>query len=190
MKNLIGIELLVTMTAGMLFSVEPKTTDIETVEEIAIEEVKEPVRYLTRDDLSLLYSYRPEKRESDVYDFTQSEAMLLMKIARAEAGSEMLPQMWVMRTIINRMESDNADFGDLCTIGQVVTQTRQFQVVTKKTFEKVELNENSHLALAEIEKGWDGTSGALYFKASSDKTTWHDKNLTFICEIAGQRYYK
>jgi hypothetical protein len=187
-KKLVSI-VLTSFLLGFVFLniLEKQNTPID--EEI-VQEVEGSVRNLTQDDLSLLYSFKPDKRTKDTIDITQSEAMMAMKIARAEGGDSLDGQLWVLRVIINRMLSNDSDFKTVNTIGEVAYQKGQFDVVKTGKFESAQLNENSHLALAMVEGGWDDTDGALWFEADSGESTWHSRNLTLVAIVEGQRYYK
>lgn len=143
----------------------------------------------TTEDLSKLYSYKQDIIQIDesIVELTYDEAQLLMKLARAEGGDTLMGQLWVMRIVINRLEAET--FGN--SIYDVIYQEGQFEVVSNGTIDTVELNSNSHIALAMLEGGWDETDGALYFEAiSNSNESWHAKNLDFITTIKGQRYYR
>lgn len=159
------------------------------IEETIVPDAVEEVSYLTDENLSELYSYKPEINETSegIVEIDYEDAQLLMHIARAEAGTSLDGQLWTMRTLINRIESD--EFPD--EIWDVVSQKGQFEVYANGRYKTVELNENSHLALAMIEGGWDETDGAIWFEASTNSpNSWHATHLTFIKEVEGQRYYK
>lgn len=157
------------------------TSKVTTVQNI--------VHYLTHEDLSTLYSCKPKKREKDskILEFTYDEAQLLMHIARAEGGDTLEGQLWSMRTIVNRLYDDS--FPD--NIHDIVYDDGQFEVVTNGKYKDIELNANSHIALAMIEQGWNETKDVTYFEASSNtENSWHAKNLTLVAEVEGQRYYR
>lgn len=162
---------------------------IDEEEEVEPQQAVETVTYLTDYDLSKLYTLSDdERREGDIVEMTYPEAQLLLKVARQEGGTTLMGQLWVMRTIINRVEYQDG-FGD--TIGDVLFGDGQFEVIIKGTYENADVNENTHLALAVLESGWDETEGALYFESNSNsKDSWHSKNLTFIKEVEGNRYYR
>lgn len=158
------------------------------IEVVKTEEV-EPFRYLTKNDFSKLYSFKPEVRIKDdsIVEVTQDEATLLMEVARAEGGTTYLGQLWIMCLIINRVNSPN--FPD--TITEVIFEDEQFEVVSKKTYLDADVNANTHLALAKLEMGWNDTHGALYVESNTNSDeSWHKQNLTFIREVEGNLYYK
>ena len=140
----------------------------------------------TEIDYSLLYSYKEDVRNDTCLELSVEDATLLMQIARSEGGETLEGQLWVMGVILNRL--NNEQFPN--TIKEIVSQTGQFEVYTSGGYLKADVNINSHLALAEIEKGNNPTQGALYFEANTNSdNSWH-KSRTFIKEVTGNRYYK
>lgn len=189
MKRVLAIILTGIMTVSVMLVGTPQKTEVAKEKPLIVDTLK--IEYLTDYELSLLYTCRKDKRIRDKVNLTQDEADLLMKVARAEAGDSQLAQMWVMRTLLNRIESDNPDFQGIETIGQVIFQKGQFQVVSTGAYKNADVNLNTHLALAMIEGGWDETDGSLWFESSSNtENSWHKRTLTFIREVEGQRYYK
>lgn len=165
------------------------TIEYETSEETA-QDYNSEVRPLSRIDYEKLYSLRKDERKQnpDVIELTSEEAMIIMQIARCEAGDNLLGEMWTMRTILNRIESDEFE-GD--TLIEVLTVPDQFTVYTSGNYKNAEVNATTHLALAEIEKGWDETKGAVYWESSTNTdNSWHRRNLELIAEVNGQRYYR
>lgn len=142
----------------------------------------------TEIDYSLLYSYKEDVRNDTCLELSVEDATLLMQIARSEGGETLEGQLWVMGTILNRLNSDK--FPD--SIYEIVSQTNpmQFEVYWTGKYKTADVNVNSHLALAELEKGNNPTMGAIYFEANTNSdNSWH-KTKTFIKEVAGNRYYK
>ena len=162
-------------------------TDFE-VAEIEVTEEKEIV-YLSADDFAELYKLRPEAREenSSIVELSYNDALLLMKVTAAEAGDDLEGEKWTMRVILNRLEDGN--FGS--SISEIVSAPGQFEVYSSGRYKTTDIYVSTHLALAEIEEGWDESQGALYFEASSNSDhSWHKENRIFIAEISGQRYYR
>ena len=174
----------------LLTSLIPYTYPIQDTNQVVKNENKDYNIYiLTDEDLSKLYSYKQEEQRDnkEIVELTYEEAQLLMYVGRAEAGDTLEGQKWVMRTIINRVQNER--FPD--SVYDVVYQKGQFEVVSSGSYKKVEINENTHLALAAIESGWNETEGSLYWEATSNSDhSWHKKNLQYITTIEGNRYYK
>ena len=140
----------------------------------------------TEIDYSLLYSYKEDVKNDTCLELSVEDATLLMQIARSEGGETLEGQLWVMGVILNRL--NNEQFPN--TIEEIVSQKRQFEVYSSGAYKKADVNINSHLALAELEKGNNPTMGAIYFEANTNSdNSWH-KTKTFIKEVAGNRYYK
>lgn len=158
-------------------------------EEIEIIETQE-LRTLTKEDYEKLYSCKQDIRKTDekIVEFSQFEAWLMMLIARSEGGKTLQGQLWVMGVLLNRINSK--DFPN--TLYEVVSQDNpiQFEVYKTGKYKEAELNSNSHLALAMIEKGINPTNGAIWFEATSNSDhSWH-KQKEFVAEVEGQLYYK
>lgn len=165
---------------------EEITTEDECIEEEEIE--TEPIHYLTDDELSLLYSLNEQPQNDKCLELTVEDATLLMQIARAEGGESEEGQLWVMAAIMNRVASD--EFPD--SIYEVVSQENptQFEVFMNGSYKKVELNSNSHMALAELEMGYNPTMGAVWFESNSNSDhSWH-KSKIFIKEVEGNLFYR
>ena len=124
-------------------------------------------------------------------DWDSSEAYLLAKIAMAEAEGESTEgKALVMLVVLNRVLDDN--FPD--TICEVIFQHNgddyQFSPVESGRFYENEPNDDCWKALDLIYNGWDESQGALYFESSKAKDTWHSRNLDFLFEEGGHKFYK
>ena len=185
MRKAIGLMMCLLLVAGCL-SVS-NTDEGEVEEEVQIVETKK-IEYLTDEDFSKLYTCRADVRKTDdsIVELSQEDAYLLMQVARKEGGTSLNGQMWVARTILNRLDDNWAD-----SLWGVLTMDNQFEVVTNGSYVNADLNPESHLALAMVEGGWNETDGALYWESNTNSDeSWHKKNLTFIKEVDGNLYYK
>ena len=119
-------------------------------------------------------------------DFGSNDALMLHKIAIAEAGGENVESMaLVMLVVLNRTYSDkfpNSIYG-------VIHQNKQFSPVANGSYAKAQPNEKSEKAMELVLSGWDESQGALYFE-SCNGSSWHSRNLTYLFEKGGHRYYK
>lgn len=186
MKRFIGIVLSLLLLIGCLLA----TTE-EGKEEEETPQAEDTLTYFTDNDFSRLYTIADEVRKENnrIVEMTQSEAQLLLKVARQEGGDSLVGQLWVMRTIINRTLCEDRDFGS--TIGEVLFSEGQFEVISSGSYINADVNINSHLALALVEGGWDETDGALYWESCCNSpNSWHKQNLDFIKEVAGNLFYK
>lgn len=146
------------------------------------------VYILTHEQLSELYTCKPEQRKTNnnIVEFTYDEAQLLLKIAYSEGGEGVLGQAMCIRTIVNRIADPS--FPD--NIYDIVMQPGQFEVVTTGRYLLATPNANTHIALAMVEGGWDETEGATYWEASTNTNhSWHKRNLIYIKEVEGNIFY-
>ena len=119
-------------------------------------------------------------------DFDSNDALMLHKIAVAEAGGESVEGMaLVMLVVLNRVYDD--EFPD--TIYGVLHQKNQFTPMVDGSYAKAQPNEKSHKAMELVISGWNESKGALYFE-SCRGSSWQSRNLTYLFEEGGHRYYK
>ena len=121
-------------------------------------------------------------------DFDGEEAEMLMKIAMAEAEGESTEgKALVMMVVLNRVWSDG--FPD--TIEEVIFQKNQFSPVREGgRYYTTEPNEDCAKALEMVLDGWDESQGALYFEAKGNDDSWHSKNLEFLFQYGGHKFYR
>ena len=180
MKRVLAILLTAIMTVFCIVVGLPK----EQEELPQVIETKE-VHILTDEELSRLYSYRPEVRNDTTINLTQQEAVLLMQIAKSESDGSIRGQLWVMCSIINRLEHGCGE-----SIWEIVNQDNQYEVVQSGKYLKADIDFNSHYALALLEKGYNPTD-AMYFEAKSNSDdSWHKKSLEYVGEAGGNIFYK
>lgn len=128
------------------------------------------------------------KTEDNDLDLSESDAYLLAKLAMAEAeGEDTIGKALVIRTVLNRVESDNAYFPD--TVSEVIFQNGAFTPVHNGRFEKVEPNEDCYAALELVKEGWDESQGALYFERTTKAETWHSRNLEKLFVHGNHTFY-
>ncbi len=186
MKKVISIIATVLFLVAIYVPNIPKTQKLEIPVATKTQELP---NILTDAELSKLYTCKQDvrKQNPDEIEVDSIYVPLLLGIARAESGPTLEGQLWAIRTIFNRIE--NGNFGN--NVYEVISYPGQFEVFTKGTYLKAEVNANTHIALAMVEGGWDETEGALYWRSDKDsEDSWHENNLTFIKEVEGNRYYK
>lgn len=170
----------------MLFDITRVGIEASKEKEIEIIETQE-LRTLTKEDYEKLYTLKDDVRKTDdrIVELSQSDAWLLMQVARSEGGKTLQGQLWVMRSIYNRYVQG---FG---SIWEILNADNQYAVVTSGVYKNAEINENTHLALALLESGYDPTDGAIFFESTSNSNhSWHKQNLTFVEEVEGNLFYK
>lgn len=131
-------------------------------------------------------NYYPEFTYSK--DWSVEDSYLLAKIAMAEAeGCNTRTKTLIILCVLNRVWSD--EFPD--TIHDVIFQTNQFSPIDNGRWDRVEPNEDCWEAVKVVmEAKYDYSGGATYFESCSDEDNWHSRNLEFLYESDGIRFYK
>lgn len=136
-------------------------------------------------------NYYPEFTYSK--DWSAQESYLLARIVMAEAeGCNMQTKTLVAMVVLNRVQSDQ--FPD--TIRDVIFQqcadgTYQFSPIGNGRWDIAEPNEDCYEAIEIVKQSvYDYSGGALYFENCTDEDNWHSRNLEFLYESQGIRFYK
>ena len=121
-------------------------------------------------------------------DWSSEESYLLAKIAMAEAeGCNIQTKALIIMCVLNRVWSD--EFPD--TIEEVIFQENQFSPIDNGRWDRVEPNEDCYEAVKIVmEAKYDYSGGATYFENCADEDNWHSRNLEFLYESEGIRFYK
>lgn len=130
--------------------------------------------------------YYPEFTYSK--DWSAKESYLLARIAMAEAeGCNTQTKTLIIMCVLNRVWSD--EFPD--TIEEVIFQENQFSPIDNGRWDRVEPNEDCYEAIKVVmEAKYDYSGGATYFENCADEDNWHSRNLEFLYESEGIRFYK
>lgn len=130
--------------------------------------------------------YYPEFTYSK--DWSAKESYLLARIAMAEAeGCNIQTKTLIIMCVLNRVWSD--EFPD--TIEEVIFQENQFSPIDNGRWDRVEPNEDCYEAVKVVmEAKYDYSGGAIYFENCADEDNWHSRNLEFLYESEGIRFYK
>ena len=130
--------------------------------------------------------YYPEFTYSK--DWSTEESYLLARLAMAEAeGCNIQTKTLIIMCVLNRVQSD--EFPD--TIKEVIFQENQFSPIDNGRWDRVEPNEDCYEAVKVVmEAKYDYSGGATYFENCVDEDNWHSKNLEFLYESEGIRFYK
>ena len=130
--------------------------------------------------------YYPEFTYSK--DWSAKESYLLARIAMAEAeGCNTQTKTLIIMCVLNRVWSD--EFPD--TIEEVIFQENQFSPIDNGRWDRVEPNEDCYEAVKVVmEAKYDYSDGATYFENCADEDNWHSRNLEFLYESEGIRFYK
>lgn len=121
-------------------------------------------------------------------DWSAQESHLLAKIAMAEAEEcNTQTKTLIIMSVLNRVWSD--EFPD--TIKDVIFQENQFSPIDNGRWDRVEPNEDCYEAVRIVmEAKYDYSGGATYFESCDDEDNWHSRNLEFLYESEGIRFYK
>lgn len=126
-------------------------------------------------------------------DWSTDDDYLLARIVMAEAeGCNMQTKTLVAMVVLNRVWSDQ--FPD--TIHDVIFEqcangTYQFSPIGNGRWESVEPNEDCYEAIEIVKQSaYDYSGGALYFENCTDEDNWHSRNLEYLYESEGIRFYK
>ena len=149
--------------------------------------------------VSNLVTFEPqteeESSEVDYYpeftyskDWSAKESYLLARIAMAEAeGCNTQTKTLIIMCVLNRVCSD--EFPN--TIEGVIFQENQFSPIDNGRWDRVEPNEDCYEAVKVVmEAKYDYSGGATYFENCADEDNWHSRNLEFLYESEGIRFYK
>ena len=130
--------------------------------------------------------YYPEFTYSK--DWSAEESYLLARIAMAEAeGCNTQTKTLIIMCVLNRVWSD--EFPD--TIEEVIFQENQFSPIDNGRWDRVEPNEDCYEAVKIVmEAKYDYSGGATYFEDCVNEDNWHSRNLEFLYESQGIRFYK
>ena len=130
--------------------------------------------------------YYPEFTYSK--DWSAKESYLLARIAMAEAeGCNTQTKTLIIMCVLNRVWSD--EFPD--TIEEVIFQENQFSPIDNGRWDRVEPNEDCYEAVKIVKEAkYDYSGGATYFESCDDEDNWHSRNLEFLYESEGIRFYK
>lgn len=125
-------------------------------------------------------------------DWSGEDSYLLAKIAMAEAeGCSLECKIYVIMCVLNRVY-------DPCfpnTIEEVIFQENdgvyQFTPIGNGRWDRVEPNDECYEAVnAVMLMEYDISEGATYFESCANEDNWHSRNLEFLYETDGVRFYK
>lgn len=159
---------------------ETKTTRLQHVPTIQVDTQEDEVK------AKVVVPMCPKFTHSKDWDYEDS--YLLAKIAMTEAeGCNIHTKTLVIMTVLNRVWSD--EFPD--TIEEVIFQENQFSPIDNGRWDRVEPNEDCYEAVKIVmEAKYDYSGGATYFENCADEDNWHSRNLEYLYESEGIRFYK
>lgn len=193
--------IIVTLLAALIFTASAIATITEEAERQATTQPPEIVQVPPTAMLALAQATpeitpqpTPEPTPEPTYvsaihsrDWDGEDSRILLKIAMAEAEGESVEgKALVMLVVLNRVWSEA--FPD--SIEAVVFQENQFSPVAEGgRYWTTEPDAGCYEALELVMDGWDESQGALYFE-STGKDGWHSRNLEYLFEYGGHKFYK
>lgn len=133
-------------------------------------------------------------RDLWVYDISDKDYEVLLRIVEAEAGGEdETGKLLVANVVLNRVKSDS--FPD--TVEEVVFQKEgncyQFSPISNGRYDSVCISDETYAAVERALMGEDLSGGALYFVsekyADPDKLEWFHTKLTLLYSHGGHSFY-
>lgn len=193
-KNLVWhVIIIIIMMIAALCSMSRPVVSEEVNESYEVKTIKPHVSALItckpntqKEETEIEVNYYPEFTYSK--DWSVEDSYLLAKIAMAEAeGCNTRTKTLIIMCILNRVWSD--EFPD--TIKDVIFQENQFSPINNGRWNRVEPNEDCWEAVKIVmEAKYDYSGGATYFESCDDEDNWHSRNLKFLYESEGIRFYK
>ena len=201
-KNMIWHIIIITIIMIIALYNMPRIVIAEAEKEDTSKSVSESYsNKTTKSYVSKLVTFEPQTEEEsseaevDYYpeftyskDWSAKESYLLARIAMAEAeGCNTQTKTLIIMCVLNRVWSD--EFPD--TIEEVIFQENQFSPIDNGRWDRVEPNEDCYEAVKVVmEAKYDYSGGATYFENCADEDNWHSRNLEFLYESEGIRFYK
>ena len=202
-KNLIWHIIIITIIIIIALCNMPKTPKAIVEKEDTSKSISESYSNKTTEPYMsnlVVFEHQTEKEkssevETDHYlkltyskDWSAKESYLLARSAMAEAeGCNTQTKVLIIMCVLNRVWSD--EFPD--TIEEVIFQENQFSPIDNGRWDRVEPNEDCYEAVKIVmEAKYDYSGGATYFESCADEDNWHSRNLEFLYESEGIRFYK
>lgn len=125
------------------------------------------------------------------FDWDGEDEEMLAKLAMAEAEGESVEgKALVILVALNRVWSDQFPDSIEAVIFQHYGNVWQFSPVAEGgRYWTTTPDAGCYEALELVMGGWDESQGALYFE-STGRDGWHSRNLEFLFEFGGHRFYR
>ena len=172
------------------------TSDVYVVPEVS-EPITEPIVSETKQPEPEVVEIVGEIKHDNTYgqNWSEKDKEQLAKIAMAEAeGCDLKTKVLVILVILNRVQSQN--FPD--SISEVIFEKSgnvyQFSpCIPGGRYYTTSPNSDCYEAVeivANMDKESDYSQGALYFECCENPDNWHSKNLEYLYQRGGMRFYK
>lgn len=157
---------------------EAKESKVENAESIEVEE----------------YPFELSEYPTFTYskDWDAEDSYLLAKIAMAEAeGCSIKCKERVILVVLNRVWDDRFPDTIYDVIHENYNGVYQFTPISNGRWNRVEPNEDCYEAVKVVmEAKYDYSGGATYFESCDNEDNWHSRNLEYLYESEGIRFYK
>lgn len=130
--------------------------------------------------------------EPETEKWSVDEVYMLAKIAMAEAeGCDMCTKVLVIESVLNRVDAKEFPDSIEAVLFEKHNGVYQYSTVAPGgRWYTTEPNDDCYQAV-EMAKDDDYSSGgALYFESCSNTDNWHSRNLEYLYESDGLRFYK
>lgn len=176
--------------------------DMQTIQTMGEATIEEYPEYEVETKFSLPTSNEvviDEQKPESIYpvftyskDWDSDDDYLLAKMAMAEAeGCSTETKVRIIQTILNRVHDDYFPDTIHDVLYQKIGKVWQFSPIGNGRWNRVEPSEDCWLALQIVKEAqYDESLGALYFESCADQDNWHSRNLEFLYELDGMRFYK
>lgn len=174
--------------------VVPKVSEPTMVPEPIVSETKQSEPEISEPEIVEIVG---EIKQNVTYgqNWSEKDKEQLAKIAMAEAeGCDLKTKVLVILVILNRVQSQN--FPD--SISEVIFEKSgnvyQFSpCIPGGRYYTTSPNSDCYEAVeivANMDKESDYSQGALYFECCKNPDNWHSKNLEYLYQSGGMRFYK
>ena len=172
------------------------TSDVYVVPEVS-EPITEPIVSETKQPEPEVVEIVGEIKQNVTYgqNWSEKDKEQLAKIAMAEAeGCDLKTKVLVILVILNRVQSQNfpdsisevifEKSGNVYQFSPCMPNGRYYTTTPNSDcYEAVEM-------VANMDKESDYSQGALYFECCENPDNWHSKNLEYLYQRGGMRFYK
>ena len=172
------------------------TSDVYVVPEVS-EPITEPIISETKQPEPKIVEIVGEIKHDNTYgqNWSEKDKEQLAKIAMAEAeGCDLKTKTLVILVILNRVQSQNfpdsisevifEKSGNVYQFSPCMPNGRYYTTTPNSDcYEAVEM-------VANMDKESDYSQGALYFECCENPDNWHSKNLEYLYQRGGMRFYK
>ena len=130
--------------------------------------------------------------ECETKMWNDEESYMLAKIAMAEAeGCNIYTKVLVIESVLNRVYANEFPNSIESVLFEQHNGIYQYSTVAPGgRWHTTEPNSDCYKAVEMVKDDIDSSNGALYFESCSNTDNWHSRNLEYLYESDGLRFYK